>query len=89
MVEVLAAGCRAVVVPYAEAGETEQTLRPDLLARRGLLHPLPAGELDPPGLARLVARVLAGPARAGPSPRMDGAEVTARSLRRLTGSTNR
>ncbi len=89
VVEVLAAGCRAVVVPYAEDGETEQTQRCDLLAGRGLLHPLPAGQLDPYGLARLVAEVLAGPAPPGPPPRMDGADVTARLLRRLACPTDR
>jgi predicted glycosyltransferase len=87
VVEVLAAGCPAVVVPYAEDGETEQTERCRLLAERGLLQPLAARELDPPGLARLVAQVLASPARPGPSPRMDGAAVTARLLRRLTCPT--
>ena len=36
VMEVLAAGCRAVVVPYAGGLETEQTLRCELLAERGL-----------------------------------------------------
>lgn len=89
VVEVLAAGCRAVVVPYAEDGETEQTQRCSLLARRGFVHPLAAVELDPAKLARLVARVVAGPARPGPPPRMDGADVTARLLRRLACPTDR
>ncbi|MEZ5865245.1 MAG: glycosyltransferase [Geminicoccaceae bacterium] len=89
VVEVLAAGCRAVVVPYAEDGETEQTLRSNLLAGRGLLYPLAAQELDPSRLAGLVAEVLARPAPPGPPPRMDGAEVTARLLRRLTGPMDR
>ncbi len=89
VVEVLAAGCHAVVVPYAEDGETEQTQRCSLLAERGLLQPLAARELDPSNLARLVAGVLAGPARPGPPPRMDGADVTARLLGRLARPTER
>lgn len=89
VVEVLAAGCRAVVVPYAEDGETEQTQRCSLLAGRGFLHPLATAELDPPRLAGLVAEVLAGPPPPGPPPRMDGADVTARLLRRLACPTDR
>jgi predicted glycosyltransferase len=89
VVEVLAAGGPAVVVPYAEDGETEQAERCRRLAERGLLHPLAARELDPPGLARLVAQVLASPARTGPPPRLDGADVTARLLRRLSRPTGR
>lgn len=35
MADVLSAGCRAVVVPFAEGGETEQTRRGMLLAKHG------------------------------------------------------
>ena len=34
MVDVLSAGCRAVVVPFAEGGETEQSRRAELLEQR-------------------------------------------------------
>jgi predicted glycosyltransferase len=37
VMELLAAGSRAVVVPFAEGGETEQPVRARLLAERGLL----------------------------------------------------
>ena len=34
MADVLSAGCRAVVVPFAEGGETEQSTRAELLQRQ-------------------------------------------------------
>jgi predicted glycosyltransferase len=38
LMETLQAGARAVVVPFAEGGESEQTLRARILAERGLLE---------------------------------------------------
>ncbi len=86
--EVLASGCRAVVVPYADGAETEQALRAGLLAERGLLHVLEAARLDAAGLARAIGVALATPASVAPLPRLDGADVTARLLRRMTRPTS-
>ncbi|MHA1113209.1 MAG: glycosyltransferase family protein, partial [Alphaproteobacteria bacterium] len=47
VLEVLSAGRRAVVVPYAGGLETEQTLRARLLAERGLIHQVAEDGLDP------------------------------------------
>ena len=86
--EVLEAGCQAIVVPYAEGGETEQALRARLLAERGLLQILEADGLDAAGLARAIGAALARPAGTAPPPCMNGADVTARLLGRLARPTN-
>ena len=85
VMEVLAAGCRAVVVPYAGGLETEQTLRCEFLAERGLFAVLDEATL---GVATLVAAVQqqleAPPKPAGPRPRLDGAMQSVRLLQQLT-----
>jgi predicted glycosyltransferase len=84
MMEVLAAGCRAIVVPFAEGGEGEQTLRCRLLAERGLLAVLAESDLDAVSLDALVRQTLAAPRAAiGARPRMDGAAHTVRLLGEL------
>jgi predicted glycosyltransferase len=52
VLEILASRTPAVIVPFAEGGESEQTDRARLLAEKGLLRLLPAPELDPMRLAR-------------------------------------
>ena len=54
--DILRARCRAVVVPYAEAGQLEQGLRAQALAQRGLLQHLPATSLAPSTLAAAIER---------------------------------
>ena len=51
VMELLAAGTRAVVVPFAEGGETEQPVRAQLLAERGLLTVVDPHALTPQSLA--------------------------------------
>jgi len=51
VLEILARRTPAVIVPFAEAGESEQTDRARLLAAKGLLRLLPAPELDAKRLA--------------------------------------
>jgi len=46
VMEVLATGARAVLVPYAGGHETEQTLRAKLLAERGLVRQIPENDLS-------------------------------------------
>jgi len=62
VMEVLDAGVRAVVVPYAGGLETEQTLRARLLAERGLIHVVEETELGAARIAEAVIRATAGPA---------------------------
>jgi predicted glycosyltransferase len=59
VLEVLAAGIPAVVVPYSGGTETEQTLRARLLAERELLTVVHEADLSPSTLAAAVRAALA------------------------------
>jgi len=84
LMEILAAGTRAVVVPFAEAGETEQTLRARRLAAHGLLELVEAEALDAARLAAAIDRADARSAASGPAAiNLDGASRTAVLLRAL------
>ena len=84
LMEVLDAGVRAVVVPYAGGLETEQTLRASLLARRGLIEVVGEEALDAESIAGAVRSVLAKPPPAGLSGLdTSGVAATARALRDL------
>ena len=88
VMEVLAAGCRGVVVPYAGGLETEQTLRCALLAERGLLAVLDEATLDAATLVAAVQWQLAAPPKAAAArPRLDGALQTARLLSEMLVET--
>lgn len=56
--DLLVAGCRAVLLPYAEAGETEQSRRAAILAERGRAVVLPEDGLTPAALAAAVDHAL-------------------------------
>jgi predicted glycosyltransferase len=56
--DLLRSGVRAVVIPYETGGETEQRLRSEILASKGLLTVVPADELSPERLAAAVAAAL-------------------------------
>lgn len=77
--DVLQAGCRAVLVPYAEGGETEQGQRAGRLAELGLVQALDPRDLDARTLASAMDRALDMP-RGGPLPELDGATQTAAAL---------
>lgn len=86
MMEVLDAGVRAVVVPYAGGLETEQTLRANLLAARGLVEVVGEEELGPESIAAAVSRALAKPPPGGlAGVDTSGDAATARALRDLAG----
>jgi predicted glycosyltransferase len=84
VMEVLAARVPAVVVPFAEPGETEQAMRAQRLAERGLLTVVPADGLTGAKLAAGVAAALARPCR-GAAIDMDGAATTARLVAGMIG----
>jgi predicted glycosyltransferase len=65
LMEGLHAGCSAVIVPYAGGLETEQTLRAELLAERGLITVLPEEELSPETLSAAIDQALARARGAG------------------------
>lgn len=75
-VDVLAAGCRALFVPFARGGETEQTQRAEALAARGLCAVLPEAALTPQALAAAVDRAMALPRSSLPLDR-NGAAASA------------
>jgi predicted glycosyltransferase len=59
LIELVAVGARAVVVPFAAAAETEQTLRAELMAEKGLVELVHERELGADSLARAAERALA------------------------------
>ena len=80
VLETLAAGARAVIVPYAGGLETEQTLRAEALAARGALEVAAEADLTPDRLAEAIDRALARPPSAAAGIAMDGAGETERIL---------
>ena len=71
----LASNTAAVVVPFADAGELEQTLRARLLQKHARVAMLAASELTPSSLAAAIERALTqGPHRAA---NLDGARTSA------------
>jgi predicted glycosyltransferase len=78
--DVLKAGCRSVMVPFAEGGETEQSRRAAALSALGLVHVVDETVLSPETLANAVDRAMSS----GPPPttglKLDGAEATVKLL---------
>jgi predicted glycosyltransferase len=82
VMEVMRAGARAVVVPFAGGHETEQSLRARCFAERGLLELVEEGALTPHALADAIDRTQkprTPPARVD----FDGARRSAASILRL------
>lgn len=77
VMDVLAAGCRSVLVPFAGPGQTEQRQRAALLAARGLAVTVDPDELTPATLAAAVGRAAALP-KAAMSIRLGGGAEAAR-----------
>ncbi len=80
VLDVLAARCPAVLVPFAAEGESEQSIRARLLADRGLVHMVAEHGLTARGLARTVAAAVASPPSEPPPIRMDGRETTVKLI---------
>ncbi len=79
--DILNAGVRAVIVPFAGSGETEQTMRAGRLAARGLAVMLPESDLSPETLARAVGEAHA----MAPGPSEIDLSGAATSVRLLAG----
>jgi predicted glycosyltransferase len=58
VLDVITAGVPAVLVPFAELRETEQTLRAERLAALGVVETLTASELSPDRLCRAIGRAV-------------------------------
>ena len=74
--DLLGAGTPAVVVPYAEGREDEQTRRATRLAALGAVDVLATDALRPASLVDAVGRAVTGGRVAAPDLRLDGAERT-------------
>jgi predicted glycosyltransferase len=86
IMDVVQAKARAVVVPFAEGGQTEQEFRARTLAKRGLLAMVETGSLSPASLAEAVDRAL----QTRPTAAVvdtGGAPTTARILASLCGGS--
>ena len=79
IMDILNTGARALVLPFAEGGESEQTMRARLLAERGLLHLL-GPPFEPGRLAHAIDGALAATRPAAGHIDLNGAAATARHL---------
>jgi predicted glycosyltransferase len=77
VVDLVRSGARAVLVPFEAGRETEQRLRADSLAARGLAEVLPEAALSAATLAQAVERALGA---AQPTPGAFAADGAARSV---------
>jgi predicted glycosyltransferase len=83
--DLVRAGVPALVVPYSEGREDEQTRRARRLERLGAVRVLAPERLDAQTFAREVGELLDFRPRA-PELDVDGARASARLLARLTGA---
>ena len=77
LMEIVSAGARAVVVPFARGQETEQTLRARCFAERGLLEMVEENALAPATLAAAIDRAAQKPRAARGGINLDGARRSA------------
>lgn len=80
VVSVVQAGARGVVAPFAGGNESEQSLRAELLRRRGALQVVDPGALSPVTLAEAVEAACAGPPASVAGIDLSGAEISARLI---------
>ena len=86
VMDLMAARCPALLVPFGEGGESEQPMRARLLADRGLVTMLSEQNLSAEGLAHSAVTVLSKNSDFEPVPfTMNGAEATAAALLALAG----
>ncbi len=87
--DVLRARCRSVFVPSAYQGETEQTRRAFALKERGVAEVVEESELNKHSLMQAMVSALAGPPPDPERlPKIDGAEVCARLVAKMSRETN-
>jgi predicted glycosyltransferase len=81
VLETLQARARAVLVPFAGGGESEQALRARLLSEKGLVHLVEEDQLAPATLAAAIDRAAAAPRPVAAALDLDGARRSAGLLR--------
>jgi predicted glycosyltransferase len=79
--EILDSGARAVLVPFAGGGETEQTLRANILAEHGRVEVVEESALTPEALAAAIDRAVRGPRPKQGSIDLGGAQRSAALLK--------
>jgi len=84
--DLLRAGCRSLLVPFAAGGETEQTSRAERLAAMDLASVLPEADLTPQSLADAIESALSKPRPPANALDLEGAQRTARLLRKRWNS---
>lgn len=85
VMDILVTGVRAVLVPFAAEGETEQALRARLLAERGRVRLADEATLTPESLAAVIDQALSSPSTSLEGLALDGATRTASVIRGLLG----
>jgi predicted glycosyltransferase len=80
LMEILAVGARAVIVPFADGNESEQPLRARLLTERGLVQAVDPLELTPQRLAAAIDAAATMPPPAAGLFNLTGAAASARIL---------
>ena len=80
VMELLAAGARGVIAPYAGGKETEQTLRARLLQKRCAVQVVWEDDIGPEAIARAADAALLGPPLGAAGIDTDGAAASARIL---------
>jgi predicted glycosyltransferase len=80
VMDILESRARAVLVPFAGGGETEQSVRADALARRGWAIVCPEAELAPATLAAAIDRAARLECPDASALRRDGANETVRLI---------
>ena len=86
LMECMHARCRSIVVPYAGGLETEQTLRAELLAARGVITVIREEDLSPAAIAAAIERALAAKPVAAAAMRTTGAADSARQIAAWTAA---
>jgi predicted glycosyltransferase len=81
--DILRAGCRSLLIPFAAGGETEQTVRASTLEGLGLATVLAEKDITPASLAAAIEHALSRPKPPQHVLDLDGARRSAEILRRL------
>ncbi len=80
VLDILGAGCPAVLVPFAAGGESEQSIRARLLADRGVVRVVEENNLTADNLAAAIRAAASEPPAKPPAIRMDGREASAKLI---------
>jgi len=83
VMDVLSAKCKAIIVPFADGDEGEQTYRAREFANRGFLHLLSADDLSVDGMVKAIDEAMEANRTGDIDIDLSGAETTARMVSRM------